>query len=210
MPDLASTELNFQYGNWLRAPFVASDQSRGTRRNGVEIMTTKALLSEEKEESKSNTRDESKQLAEKEKDKGLEEGSVSTSPFEKRSHKLLRDGIGRFKSKRKRLRGSIGDNIDENPSKTVRRRLMESVSPFKDGGVPRCCAKGKSGGLALLWKEGVKVSVQNYSKYHIDSLVSLDDGMMLWITVFYGQADSNLRKQLWDMLTRVKRMINEG
>lgn len=76
--------------------------------------------------------------------------------------------------------------------------------------MPRYCAEGKSGGLALLWKEGVKVSVQNYTKYHIDSLVSLDDGMMLWITVFYGQADSNLRKQLWDMLTRVKRMINEG
>ncbi|KAK8335238.1 hypothetical protein V6Z11_A09G041100 [Gossypium hirsutum] len=76
-----------------------------------------------------------------------------------------------------------------------------------------CLAVGserKSGGLALLWKEGVNVSVQNYSKFHIDSLVSMDDGEKFRFTGFYGQTDPSLRQQSWDMLRRVKSMVNEG
>ncbi|MBA0717494.1 hypothetical protein Golax_005308 [Gossypium laxum] len=38
---------------------------------------------------------------------------------------------------------------------------------------------GKSGGLALLWMEGVKVVVQNYSNYHIDSLITLDESVVV-------------------------------
>ncbi|KAK8302816.1 hypothetical protein V6Z12_D04G111000 [Gossypium hirsutum] len=36
-------------------------------------------------------------------------------------------------------------------------------------------SEGKSGGLALMWREGVKVDVQNFSNCHIDSLVTLDE-----------------------------------
>ena len=32
-------------------------------------------------------------------------------------------------------------------------------------------SRGKSGGLALYWKEGTKVDVQTYSQTHIDALV---------------------------------------
>ncbi|KAG8485709.1 hypothetical protein CXB51_019034 [Gossypium anomalum] len=71
-------------------------------------------------------------------------------------------------------------------------------------------SEGKTGGLALLWKEGVNVSVQNYSKYHIDSLVSMDDGEQFRFTGFYGQTDPSLRQQSWDMLRRVKSTVNEG
>ncbi|TYJ27776.1 hypothetical protein E1A91_A07G212200v1, partial [Gossypium mustelinum] len=71
-------------------------------------------------------------------------------------------------------------------------------------------SEGKSGGLALLWKEGVNVSVQNYSKFHIDSLVSMDDGEKFRFTGFYSQTDPSLRQQSWDMLRRVKSMVNEG
>ncbi|KAK5813081.1 hypothetical protein PVK06_028527 [Gossypium arboreum] len=70
-------------------------------------------------------------------------------------------------------------------------------------------SEGKSSGLALMLKERVKITVQNYSKYHIDSLVSLDDGNELRFTGFYGQANLNLRKESWDMLRRVKRTVKE-
>ncbi|MBA0696892.1 hypothetical protein Goari_003412, partial [Gossypium aridum] len=36
-------------------------------------------------------------------------------------------------------------------------------------------SEGKSGGLAMMWREGVRVTVQNYSKFHIDSLVKMDN-----------------------------------
>ncbi|PPR81018.1 hypothetical protein GOBAR_AA39697 [Gossypium barbadense] len=71
-------------------------------------------------------------------------------------------------------------------------------------------SEGKSSGLALMLKERVKITLQNYSKYHIDSLVSLDNGNELRFTGFYGQANLNLRKESWDMLRRVKRTVKEG
>ncbi|PPS08707.1 hypothetical protein GOBAR_AA11931 [Gossypium barbadense] len=168
-----SNEVNFQYGNWLRGP-------------------TETTLSEDREESRSNIRDKSGQPDEKGKDQGLEEGSVSISPVERRSHKLLRDSVGRFKNKRKRFREPSGDCLDEN------------------GGMSCCECKWEEYGLALLWREGMTVMIQNYSKYHIDSLVCLEDGMRLRLTGFYGQADPNNRNLSWDMLRRVKDTINEG
>lgn len=56
---------------------------------------------------------------------------MSTSPVERRVHKTMRDGIGRFKSKRKRHRGLISKNANESPSRFIKRKLLEDVSPFK-------------------------------------------------------------------------------
>ncbi|TYH10965.1 hypothetical protein ES288_A07G220800v1 [Gossypium darwinii] len=71
-------------------------------------------------------------------------------------------------------------------------------------------SEGKSGGLALLWREGVNVAVQSYSKYHIDSVVSMDDGVTLRFTGFYGQTNPSLRQQAWDMLRKVQSRVNEA
>ncbi|KAA3461338.1 reverse transcriptase [Gossypium australe] len=71
-------------------------------------------------------------------------------------------------------------------------------------------AEGKSGGPALMWKEGGKVTIQSYSKYHVDSLVRMDDGTDIRFTSFYGQADPALRNQAWDMLRRIKSIVREG
>ncbi|KAK5782901.1 hypothetical protein PVK06_037406 [Gossypium arboreum] len=76
LPGPVSNEENFQYGNWLRAHFAAPIQNRGIRRNGVEILSTKALSSEDREDSKINTRNESRHSDENKKEKGQEEGSV--------------------------------------------------------------------------------------------------------------------------------------
>ncbi|KAK5833737.1 hypothetical protein PVK06_017591 [Gossypium arboreum] len=53
--------------------------------------------------------------------------------------------------------------------------------------------EGKSGDLALLWRDIMNVSAQNYLKYHIDSLT-----------------DPSLRQQSWDILRRVKSKVDEG
>ncbi|TYG40385.1 hypothetical protein ES288_D12G088500v1, partial [Gossypium darwinii] len=71
------------------------------------------------------------------------------------------------------------------------------------------CSEGRSGGLALMWREGVRVTVQNYSKYHIDASDSMQDGENLRFTGFYGQVDPRLRQHAWDMLRRVKSRNNE-
>ncbi|TYH01220.1 hypothetical protein ES288_A09G040300v1 [Gossypium darwinii] len=71
-------------------------------------------------------------------------------------------------------------------------------------------SEGKSGGLALLWRKGMNVVVQSYSKYHIDSVVSMNDEETLRFTGFYGQTNPSLRQQAWDMLRRVQSMVNEA
>ncbi|KAH1091316.1 hypothetical protein J1N35_018573 [Gossypium stocksii] len=113
---------------------------RGTRRNGVETVTTNILLNEDREDSKTDTRDDSGQQTQKGKEKGGKEESISTSPLEKRHHKSMRDGMGLFRSKRKRQRGPNGENTNESPSKIARRRFMDNVSPFKAvvGDQPYC------------------------------------------------------------------------
>nr|KJB61256.1 hypothetical protein B456_009G348300 [Gossypium raimondii] len=124
-------ESNLQYGSWMRAPLVYPTQDRNIRRNGVELMKSKDQMNADREESQSNSRGESEQMGQKGKETSGEEESMSTSPWEKRSHKAMRDGLGRFKSKRKRHRGLGGENGEESPTKLVKRRLLENVSPFK-------------------------------------------------------------------------------
>ncbi|KAK5843121.1 hypothetical protein PVK06_005560 [Gossypium arboreum] len=76
--------LNLQYGAWMRTPFVTPNEDR--------------------EEIQTNTKDDSGQPNQKEKEKGVEEDLISNSPIEKKSHKLAMDSMGRFKHKRKRMR----------------------------------------------------------------------------------------------------------
>ncbi|PPS07274.1 hypothetical protein GOBAR_AA13381 [Gossypium barbadense] len=70
-------------------------------------------------------------------------------------------------------------------------------------------AIGKSGGLALLWREGTKVDITNYSRNHIDSLIYLDNDNIVRFTIYYGNADQNHGNSSWDMLKRVGRAVKE-
>ncbi|MBA0573623.1 hypothetical protein Golob_000889, partial [Gossypium lobatum] len=194
--------LNLQYGGWMRAPIVTPYLDRRMRRNGVELVKPKAQTTTDKEESHTNSRGESGLPEHKRKERVCEEESLSTSFLERRSHKTMRDGIRRFKSKWKRHRGLNGKKFDESPAKLVKRKILDIDSPFKvmagedlllelswgwkpcDNSMEGCMAinsKGKSGSLALLWKEGVTGEVVKFTR-------------------FYGQANPNSRNLSWDML----------
>ena len=63
---------------------------------------------------------------------------------------------------------------------------------------------GRGGGLALLWKGSIKVWVDSFSKYHIDSIVDGDSESAWQLTRFYGEPNTNHRIDGWNML----RMLN--
>ncbi|XP_050289811.1 uncharacterized protein LOC126727959 [Quercus robur] len=64
---------------------------------------------------------------------------------------------------------------------------------------------GKSGGLALFWKEGVIVMVQTYSQTHIDALVDGGANVGWWhFTGFYGNPDTAKRPESWAKLKYLK------
>ncbi|KAK5843185.1 hypothetical protein PVK06_005629 [Gossypium arboreum] len=135
-------------------------------------------------------------------------------------HKSMRNGMGCFKSKRKRQKGLNGENINESLLKIVRRllgnkdRLLELSWDWKpcNSSMDSCLtvdAIGKSRGLALLWREGTKVDITNYSRNHIDSLIHLDNDNIVRFTIYYGNADQNHGNSSWDMLKRVGRAVKE-
>ncbi|KAJ4838159.1 hypothetical protein Tsubulata_034998 [Turnera subulata] len=59
---------------------------------------------------------------------------------------------------------------------------------------------GSRGGLALLWKDGVEVRLQSFSRFHIDALVE-EEGVPAWrITGFYGAPVATKRRVGWNVL----------
>ncbi|KAL0367264.1 UNVERIFIED_CONTAM: putative mitochondrial protein [Sesamum radiatum] len=67
-------------------------------------------------------------------------------------------------------------------------------------------AQGRSGGLCLLWKKDISVSLLSYSMNHIDVQVHSTDGLSDWrLTGFYGNPDQNMRSHSWNLLRQLRR-----
>ncbi|XP_040998143.1 uncharacterized protein LOC121244182 [Juglans microcarpa x Juglans regia] len=67
---------------------------------------------------------------------------------------------------------------------------------------------GRSGGLALLWKDEINVSIVNFSNNHVHAIVVNDDGGKWLLTGVYGHPDSNLRCEVWSLLKALGRGVN--
>ncbi|XP_059436384.1 uncharacterized protein LOC132169351 [Corylus avellana] len=60
---------------------------------------------------------------------------------------------------------------------------------------------GRSGGLALMWRESVRVDIQNYSRRYINAVVKLGDCLHPWkFTGFYGHPEVGRQKESWSLL----------
>ncbi|XP_038708505.1 uncharacterized protein LOC120003559 [Tripterygium wilfordii] len=68
---------------------------------------------------------------------------------------------------------------------------------------------GKSGGLMLLWKEEIDITVHSYSLRHIHVTIKEGSGSLPWnITFFYGHPDVSKRKCSWDLLRFLSNTIH--
>ncbi|KAL5573135.1 hypothetical protein UlMin_022732 [Ulmus minor] len=63
--------------------------------------------------------------------------------------------------------------------------------------------EGRSGGLCLLWADSVEVRLLTGSKGHIDAIISSHDNLNWRFTGMYGNPDTSLRTQFWDLLKRL-------
>jgi hypothetical protein len=60
---------------------------------------------------------------------------------------------------------------------------------------------GRSGGLLLLWKNTFNVTIQNYSRWHINAVIAKNGTNLGWkFTRFYGHPETAKRKESWDLL----------
>jgi ribonuclease HI len=64
---------------------------------------------------------------------------------------------------------------------------------------------GRSGGLALLWKEEREIEIYNFSRRHINAIVKDGFGNGCWkFTGFYGHPVSARRVESWEILKHLK------
>lgn len=64
---------------------------------------------------------------------------------------------------------------------------------------------GRSGGLALLWKESGSLEIQNFTRRHINAVVQVLGRDMHWnLTCFYGHPISAKRFESWELLHHLK------
>ncbi|PPS07048.1 hypothetical protein GOBAR_AA13599 [Gossypium barbadense] len=86
-------------------------------------------------------------------------------------------------------------------------RRVQNICRLQNGLVVN--SEGRSGGLALMWRDGTNVSIQSYSKHHIDSMVNLENNRKMRVTGFYGHANPNLPSSSWDILRRLGDLVRE-
>ena len=78
-------------------------------------------------------------------------------------------------------------------------------------GMPNMVVKnceGQSGGLALFWKNGVNLSAGLKSRYHIDAVITENDGSQWRFTGIYGEPKLENRETTWRLLRTIKHHSN--
>ena len=66
-------------------------------------------------------------------------------------------------------------------------------------------SEGKSGGLALFWREGLSVEVLDFDQSYIDTVVKGGVLSDWWhFTGFYGSPDTSRRDESWALLKRIR------
>jgi hypothetical protein len=67
--------------------------------------------------------------------------------------------------------------------------------------------KGKGGGLALWWRDGVEVAVRPWCQYYIDAEIKTEAGVWRF-TGIYGEPRTELRTKTWEVLRYLRAQDN--
>ncbi|KAL0434090.1 UNVERIFIED_CONTAM: hypothetical protein Slati_2743300, partial [Sesamum latifolium] len=67
-------------------------------------------------------------------------------------------------------------------------------------------AKGKLGGLCLLWQQQINLQLQSFSPFHIDVMVINTEGDDFRFTGFYGHPETIKCKEAWELLHKLSGM----
>ena len=62
----------------------------------------------------------------------------------------------------------------------------------------------KAGGLVIYWKEELDLTIETFSKNHIDATINKNKAEEWRFTGFYGEPDTQLRHEAWARLRSLK------
>lgn len=88
----------------------------------------------------------------------------------------------------------------ETKLKVVEWEKMKCRIGFSNYEAVGCEGEGRRGGLALLWRKSINLSVKSSSKNHIDSWVRNDNGSWWRFTGFYGNFEVVREAGSWNVL----------
>ncbi|TXG57139.1 hypothetical protein EZV62_018452 [Acer yangbiense] len=91
----------------------------------------------------------------------------------------------------------IGSGVENGVNK--KGRISASIQDVINLAEPGC-----SGGLMLMWKKEMKVTVLSFSVGHIDVRIQMDDGFMWRFSGMYGDPSPGKRVRSWELLRRLR------
>jgi exonuclease III len=65
-------------------------------------------------------------------------------------------------------------------------------------------SEGSRGGLALFWKKDIDIRIKSWYIYHIDCVITEDDGIQWRFTGIYGESRSEEKDNTWKTLRTLK------
>ncbi|XP_042974832.1 uncharacterized protein LOC122306468 [Carya illinoinensis] len=89
-------------------------------------------------------------------------------------------------------------------TKCMKVRIEEVCNMLGYDGCLVVDSRGSSGGLTFLWKTRDKVSIYNYSRWHISAMVGMGMEQPWLFTGFYGNPETSKRHLSWDFLKSIK------
>lgn len=87
-------------------------------------------------------------------------------------------------------------------TKNNREAVTKLVKELRFGGSQSVFGEGNSGGLSLLWREEVNISINSSSIGHIDATIKEELGWWRF-TGFYGNLVTYKREESWKLLKRL-------
>ena len=92
--------------------------------------------------------------------------------------------------------------VETKASSSRMKGFMRKLEMTQGINVPR---DSKSGGLAMIWKEGADIRFKSCSNLHIDMVVYDEKGRNPWRVIgFYGHPDARKRSISWSLLETLK------
>ncbi|XP_075663965.1 uncharacterized protein LOC142633609 [Castanea sativa] len=98
------------------------------------------------------------------------------------------------------MRDDVGEQIDEYETKRGKGNL-----PYQNKIVVK--HPNSSGGLALLWKNSIKLEIINYTVNHVWAVVTEEDGFKWFLTCFYGWPEAQQKEKSWRLLEHLKTFV---
>lgn len=89
--------------------------------------------------------------------------------------------------------------------------FMEPIEPVADDIATMILNEHKvilPGGLALMWRSGMDISLVNYSFHHISVIVTMESGQVFQLTLFYGSPYVSDSVHSWQLLKIIAAQTN--